>query len=214
MSPPLTPDADEARRQLAEELSKPIYTDVQNWLSDQFHKLLDWLAGDRQATGTLSSGQLAAVGLGIAVIAAVAIWAVMGPLRTERRRRTAAVLADEERTAAQLRADAAALAASDAWGEATVQLFRALVRSLGERAVIEETPGMTAHEAAGRAGVRLPGLAERLARGADVFDALAYGRRPGSRGQYESMRALDDEVAAARPAAPAGEPSPLEVEVS
>ena len=33
MSPPLIPDADEARRQLADELANPVYADVQNWIS-------------------------------------------------------------------------------------------------------------------------------------------------------------------------------------
>lgn len=56
MSPPLIPHADEARRQLADELANPIYADVQNWISDQFHKLLDWLVGDPSPAGSLSSG--------------------------------------------------------------------------------------------------------------------------------------------------------------
>ena len=54
MSPPLTPDADEARRQLAEELSNPIYADPQSWIADQFDKLLEWLIGDPSASTALS----------------------------------------------------------------------------------------------------------------------------------------------------------------
>lgn len=207
MSPPLTPDADEARRQLADELSKPVYADVQNWLVDQFNKLIDWLTGGTSSSGSLSSGQLALIVVVAVALAAVAIWTFMGPLRAERRHRGHAMLAEETRTSAELRADAAALAASDDWGAATMQLFRALIRSLGERAVIDEFPGMTAHEAAGRAAPRLPEFADPLHRAADVFDALAYGRRPGSPQQYHDLRALDAAVAHARPTGLPGEPA-------
>lgn len=200
MSPPLTPGADEARQQLSDELSKPVYADVRSWLSDQLQKFLDWLTGDQQSTNALSSGQLTAIVVTVVLLAALAVWTFFGPVRTERRRTRTAVLADEERTAQQLREDAARLATADEWGQATIQLFRALVRGLGERGVIEDTTGLTAHEAAAQAGVRLPGLASGLVEGAAVFDGLAYGRRPGSRQQYEAMLALDAALAQARPA--------------
>jgi hypothetical protein len=216
VSPPLTPDADEARRQLADELAKPIYADVQSWISDQFRKLLDWLTGNPDSAGALSSGQLVAIVAVTVGIAAIAIWTFMGPLRTERRRRAEGLLAAEERTADELRADAARLAAADEWGQATLQLFRGLIRSLGERAVIDEFPGMTADEAVGRAVPRLPGLSDRLVRAAAVFDALAYGQRPGSPAQYREMLALDTDVAGARPVLPQDDPAdvpPVGVEV-
>jgi Domain of unknown function (DUF4129) len=202
MSPPLIPDADEARRQLADELANPIYADVQNWISDQFRKLLDWLVGDPSPAGSLSSGQLTALVITLVGLAAVAIWLSTGGLRAEHRLR-GAVFADEERTADQLRTDAARLAAADEWASATVELFRALIRSLGERAIIEEFGGMTAHEAAAQAAPRLPGLADPITAAADVFDALAYGHRSGSARQYQEMLDLDAEVARTRPVLPA-----------
>lgn len=211
MSPPLTPGADEARQQLSDELSKPIYADVRNWFSDQLQKLLDWLTGDQQPSDTLSSGQLTAIVVIVLAVAAVAVWTFLGPVRTERRRNRTAVLADEERTAQQLRDDAARLAAADEWGQATIQLFRAQVASLGERGIIEDTSGLTAREAGAQAGVRLPDLAPGLAEGAQVFDGLAYGRRPGSGRQYEAMLALDAAVSQARPAPLAGAASGVEV---
>ncbi len=201
MSPPLTPDAAEARRQLAEELSKPIYADVQNWISDQLRKLMEWLSGDPDPSGALDSGQLSVVVVTAVVVVGIAVWAFMGPVRADRRRRRGAVFTDEQRSASQLREEAARLATADDWGLATVEQFRALVRSLAERAVVDEFPGMTAHEAVGRAAPRFPAQAARLAAAADVFDGLAYGRRPGTAAQYTAMHDLDTEVAATRPTA-------------
>ncbi len=74
MSPPLIPDADEARRQLADELANPIYADVQNWIADQFGKLLDWLVGDPSPAGSLSSGQLTALVITLVGLAAMVVW--------------------------------------------------------------------------------------------------------------------------------------------
>lgn len=206
MSPPLTPDADEARRQLADELSNPIYANVGSWISDQFNKLLEWLTGNPDSSHALDSGQLVAITLTVVGLAAIAVWTFLGPLRTERRRRSE-LFSDEERTAEQLRTDAAGLAAAGNWAEATLGVFRAMIRSLSESGIVEEFPGMTAHEAAGRAAPRLPGLADRLAAAADVFDALAYGRRAGTAQRYEAMVALAAEVADTRPAPVAEIPS-------
>ena len=201
MSPPLTPDADEARRQLADELSKPIYADAQSWLADQWQKLLDWLIGTPTSTGSLSSTQLLVLAATAIGIAALAIWAFAGPVRTERRRR-AVFAADEQRTADQLRADASRLATDQDWTAASMQLCRALVRSLAERTLIEETPGLTAHEAAGRAAPRLPAFSPRLTQAADLFDALAYGHRDGTAQQYRTLVELDEAIGASRPVLP------------
>jgi hypothetical protein len=201
MSPPLTPSAEEARRLLSEELSKPIYTDVQNWLWDQLEKLLEWLnnAPDPNTT-PLSGGQGLWIGFGLAAVVAVVVWALMGPLRTERRRRPE-LFGDEELSSSDLRATASELAASGQWGPAVIELFRAMIRSLSERAIIEEFPGMTADEAGALAAVRLPDLAAGFTQAANGFDAIAYGHQDGSAEQYEQLAALDAEAAQTRPAA-------------
>jgi hypothetical protein len=196
---PLSPDADQARRLLADELAKPEYLDPGNWLRDELQRLLEWITRGPDTHSALSDPQLVAIVLGVVALVAVVGWAVMGPVRAERRRRAVPVLSEEDRTAAELRVDAERLAALGDWGPATLQLYRALVRGLGERGVISESPGMTAHEAAGRAAERLPGLADGLEAGAAVFDGLAYGDRPGSRQQYDTIASLLDAAAAARP---------------
>ena len=51
------------------------------------------------------------------------------------------IAANEPVTEADLRSAAAALAASGEWGTALIELFRAMIRSLSERVVIEEFAG-------------------------------------------------------------------------
>lgn len=109
------------------------------------------------------------------------------------------MFAGVDATATQLRAEAARLGQTGAWTQAVIQLFRALIRSLGERGVIDESPGMTAHEAAGRGGERLPAFRAALDDAASTFDGLAYGTWTGTRAQYERLVELDAQVARARP---------------
>lgn len=199
MSPPLVPHAEEARRMLEDELAGPEYANPRGWFGDQFDRFFDWLLGDPVAASGLSDSQLLGIVITAAFLVGLAIWAFMGPLRRDRRSGAAAVLADEERSATQLRLDAARLAEAGEWGPATMQLFRGIVRSLAERTIIDETLGMTAHEAADRAADRLPAAAPRLILGAEVFDALAYGDRPGDPAQYEQLLVLDAELAGLRP---------------
>jgi hypothetical protein len=199
MSPPLTPSADEARRQLQDELARPEYLDPRGWLRRLWDRLWDWLGDLGEATwSTSDTVALIVTGLVLAGII-VLVLRIAGPVRQERRARRQGVLAGEDRTAAELRAAAAELAGEGAWAEAILQRFRAIVRGLSERVIIHETPGMTAHEAVLQAADRLPGLLPALAEAADTFDALAYGGRTGTREQYETMAALDDQVQATRP---------------
>jgi hypothetical protein len=201
MSPPLTPSADEARRLLSDELGKPTYLDARNWLLDQLHKLLDWLSQSPQSGSggaPLSSGQGLWMGFGIAVVILVVIWALAGPLRAERRR-ARELFGTDERNSSDLRSAAADLATAGEWGAALIELFRAMIRSLSERVIIEEFAGMTADEASALAAARLPELADRLALAAHHFDAVAYGHQPGTAAQYQLLVALDAAVAAAKP---------------
>ncbi|MCA0295097.1 MAG: DUF4129 domain-containing protein [Actinobacteria bacterium] len=219
MSPPLTPGADEARRMLEQELSKPEYLNPQGWLEELVNRLFDWLVGDRRITpmndGQATSLTVAVVLLVVAV--GVGIWVFLGPLGASRRRPREVFASEDARTSGELRADSARLASDGRWGPATLQRFRAMVRALDERAIIEPNPGLTALEAAGRAALRLPTVAERLTVAAGVFDGLAYGGRSGSAEQYRVMAALDEEVAALRPTLPtdvAGTPDAVAVEVA
>jgi hypothetical protein len=76
-----------------------------------------------------------------------------------------------------------------------------VVRSLEERAVLDERPGVTAHEAVEAAALRLPDLVADLRAAGRLFDDVAYGDVPARERDDEALRLLDRDVAAARPLA-------------
>jgi len=77
--------------------------------------------------------------------------------------------------------------------------FRAVVRSLEERVVLDVRPGRTADEAAAVAGVRFPAEAEALRRGARLFDDVCYGDVPAGPDDDARLRDLDQRLRALRP---------------
>ena len=195
---PVVPDRETAHDWLLEELSRPEYSTTPSLLE----RLLTWL-GDLFDGLTLGEGRfpLAFVVVVVVVLVAVIAWWVAGPVRlVRRRRRSAVVLGDDERTAAELRASADAAAARGDWSAAVLDRFRALVRSLEERVVLDERPGRTAQEAAHDAGARLPTVAAELHDAARLFDDVCYGTLPAGPDDDRRLRGLDERVGALRPA--------------
>jgi len=199
--PPVEPDADTARQWATDELSKGEYHTgptlaerLLRWILDQ----LDQLGNVPAAPGP---GPLLIVLVIIAAVVAVS-FVVAGPVRLSRaaRRPAGDALLDDSRTAEQIRAAALAAAGAGDLTLATAEWFRALVRGMEERTLIDERPGRTADEAADAAGVRLADLADELAGAANTFDALVYGRRQASVDDEARMRDLERRVRQARPA--------------
>jgi hypothetical protein len=198
---PVVPDRDTAREWLSSELQRPEYAERESLLMRLITWVLDWLSRIDWPVAPMSGAQL---GITVALVAAVVLliaWLVAGPVRLGRERvRSAEVLdSDDARTAAQMRAAADAAASSGDWRTASVERFRAVVRSLEERVIIEPRPGRTAQEAAADAGVRLPDHAAGLRSGADLFDGVEYGDRVATAADDADLRALDAAVTAARP---------------
>lgn len=209
---PVVPDRDTARELLSSELQRPEYAERETLLA----RLISWVL-DRLGTidwpGPSMSG--AQIGTAVAVIVAVVLliaWLVAGPVHLGRDRMGSAEVlgADDARTAAQIRAAADAAASSGDWQTAVAERFRAVVRSLEERVVIEQRPGRTAQEAAADAGVRLAAQAAGLRSGADLFDGVEYGDRVATADDDAALRRLDAEVAGARPTAPPGTGRPAD----
>lgn len=198
---PVQPDRDTARGWLVEELSRAEYAQSPSLLERLLGWLLSLFDGELPGLDVPPWQLLLGAVVATAVVVAVAWW-VAGPVRLARRARrpSAVVLDDDARTAAQLRAAADDAAARGAWAVAVAERFRAVVRGLEERVVIDERPGRTAQEAAAAGAERLPDLAGPLHRAATLFDDVHYGDLPAGPADDALMRDLDARVQAARPA--------------
>ena len=202
ITPPLLPGRDEAARAAQRELSKQIYQQAQPSLLE---RVLQWLQDKfAELAGRVSSavpggwwGLIAIVLLFVLVLVLVR-WRVGGLARSAAT--SPAGFGSTAKTAAQHRAAADRAAAAQRWDEAVLERFRAVVRQLEERAVIDERAGRTADEAAADGGRLLPGCAEALRSGAALFDDVAYGKVPAGLASDLALRDLDDAVRAARPA--------------
>jgi hypothetical protein len=197
---PVTPDAETARRWVTHELAQPEYhtqppaiVRLINWVLDQLSQL---------ETGTGLNTTALAVATAVVVGLVVAALYVAGPVRRARAARSSGRVWDEDdtRTAAQLRDQAQAAAEADWWALAVAEWFRAVVRGLEERTIIDERPGRTAAEAATVAADHLPDLATDLVRGAHLFDEVVYGGRDATASDEARMRALELAVRQARTA--------------
>lgn len=199
---PVVPDGEQARRWLERELADPVYHQRPSLL----RRLLDWLGELFAGADGVPLGNLGTVLVVVAVLAALVLIAflVTGPVRRARRRgRAGSVLdADDRRTAADLRAAADAAAGRGDWSAAVSDRFRAVVRTLEERTVLDERPGRTAHEAVEAAGLRLPALANDLRDAGRLFDDVVYGHRTPRAADDAVLRELDARSSAARPALP------------
>ncbi|MBI9116025.1 DUF4129 domain-containing protein [Sanguibacter suaedae] len=208
---PVDPDAATARRWLQDELTDAVYHDRPSLLE----RFVSWLGSlfDGVSVAGLDGLWAALVVVGaVLAVAAVALY-VAGPVRRSGSARRAPVLAeDDTRSADDLRAAAAVAAARGDLHAATLDAFRAVVRRSEERVLLDPRPGRTAHEAATELASRLPTVAPALARGAQEFDALLYGRSStADHALYVRTCELDDAAAATTPTLPARQGTPLSV---
>ncbi|MFF7250423.1 DUF4129 domain-containing protein [Embleya sp. NPDC008237] len=193
---------DDARDAARDELSRTEYhrndagpvRRALDWFLDRLGDLIS-RAGDHSPGG----------GLGLVVIVLLVIAALvvlrlrLGPLRTARRAELPLYGDRGPLSAAEHRAAADAHAAGGRWDEAVRERFRAIVRALEERAVLDVRPGRTADEAAAEAGRALPDAAADLRAAAATFDDVHYGGRTADRDLDRDLRDLDARCAAARP---------------
>src|SRR5699024_1466294 len=107
------------------------------------------------------------------------------------RRSSTDVFGDDVRSAAELRASADSLAGQGLWSQAVHDRFRAVLRSLEDRTLLDDRPGRTAHEASELAGLRLPTCAQDLHRAGRLFDDVCYGHLTATAEDDAWMRALD-----------------------
>jgi hypothetical protein len=197
---PIIIGADDARRAAQRELSKHIYhTQDPSLLERAADRFRSWLGNLLDHAAAASPG--GATGLVLIVVAVVAVIVALrlglGPLaRTAQA--TSAVFEERHLTAADYRANADACAADGDYAGAVRERFRAVVRELEERGVLERRPEQTADEAATEAGGVLTALAADLRSAARAFDDVTYGGRQATTETDASIRSLDQHVRAAR----------------
>jgi hypothetical protein len=200
------PDGDEARRWAEEELSNSRYADARptwfDYLSrDIGHFIRDLFSADNGAAVGPSALIVVCVLIGAALVAVLIIWG--RPRRSRAIRGVPAGLlgADDDRTAAQLRADAEHSARSGEWDAATVLRFRALARELLERDLIDPAPGATAQAIAREASRVFPDEASAVRSAATAFDDVRYLRHPATAESYRALAETDDRLRERRPQA-------------
>lgn len=197
---PVDIDRDPARLRAIEELRDPAYSaarpglfqQIMRWLGQRISELLAELNG-------VPGGPLGVLlVLGLLIVLIVVVRLRIG--RVSRAARAAGeVFTGRRRSADEYRRAAREAAARGQLADAVRERFRALVRGLEERTVLDERSGRTADEAAAEAGVQLPDLAGDLAAAARLFDDVHYGGRPGSDAGYQMLTGLDERVQRAKP---------------
>ncbi len=197
------PDGDEAREWAEQELSKAGYQAAKpTWFDNLMADVVEWLFSlfDPQASGSIApfATTLVVIVIVAALIVALLIWGRPRASRAVQRRHDLLGIRDE-RTAAQLRADAERRARERDWDQAVVLRFRALARDLLERDLIDPAPGATAQAIAREARAPFPAFAERLHAAASAFDAVRYLRLPAAEDDYLALAATDDGLRAASP---------------
>ena len=189
---PATPDADEARRAAGRELSRPIYHDHH----DLWDRLWSWIRGLFDTDGIVPGAppwvSTLIVVLVVAAGIALLILLLTRPSSARRVATPSLTVLTDDRDAATLTRAADAAAEQADFATAVVERFRAIIRSLDERGIIDEYPGMTAleaaaltHQALGEHRVVAP-----LHEAARLFDAVLYGRVVSTGSQDQQMREL------------------------
>ena len=195
----MSTEREEAQRAAQQELADPAYSvddpglagRAVRWLFDQFGHLVD------RAAEVTPAGYA-----GLAVLAALLVLAVIAiRLRLGRIRRVAPGAEDplfdaRTRSADEHRRAADGHAARGEWAEAVRERFRAVVRGLEERTLLDPRPGRTADEAAAEAGRALPDRDAELRAAARQFDDVWYGDRAATPAMDAQLRAVDEAVRA------------------
>jgi Domain of unknown function (DUF4129) len=200
---PVNIDRDTAREAARRELAKRVYQDAEPSLPARVIRwVLERLAGLLDRVSEATPGGWYGVVILLAVVALVGYGVLrrLGPIRgSTATHAETSLFGPRRRTAEQHRAEADAAAARGDWATAVRERFRAIVRTLEERGLVDEQPGRTADEAALAGGAMLPESATDLAAAARVFDAVVYGGRPGTGEHDRQLRDLDRTIRSARP---------------
>ncbi|TWP50873.1 DUF4129 domain-containing protein [Lentzea tibetensis] len=191
MDVPVDVGPDEARDAAVRELSDPAYAQARPGVLE---KALDWVLDRLDELFGAGSGAGGVALLLLVVVIALAVVIRLFTGRVTRAARTGAVFGDATRSAKDHRAAAQEAFARGEFAEAVRERFRALVRELEQRGVLDERAGRTVDEVAADAGRELPAHARDLRVAAVLFDDIWYGGRTATEEAYRSIASLDDRV--------------------
>lgn len=200
---PFVPDGNEARRWAEEELSNPLYADAKpTWFDlmarDVGRFIADLFSSQNGANLGPSALIVVTVIIAAALIAALIIWGRPRASRAVRRAGGDLLGATDDRSAAQLRADAERSARDGDWDAATVLRFRAIARALLERDVIDPAPGATAQAIAREASAVFTEESMAMRTAATAFDDVRYLRHPATEQSYREIAATDERLQSRR----------------
>ncbi|SFR41943.1 protein of unknown function [Microbacterium azadirachtae] len=202
-STPLIPDGDGARELAEKELAKPEYQAAKPTLIDQWARaVVDFLIDMFTPQHGADLGPWAAIVIGVLLVAVlIAVLLIWGRPRRSRVRTTPSVLlgSADDRTAAELRAEADRAAREEDWAAAIVLRYRAVARSLIERDLIAPAPGATAQTIAREAVAPFPAEGDALHEAAVAFDDVRYLGHPGSAELYRALVQTDERLRSLRP---------------
>lgn len=198
---PVDVDREAAAAAAARELAKgvyaaerpPLWQRALTWVIDQVSGLLE------RAVGATPGGVWGLVVLALVVGAVLLVVLTRSGRPTGSSRGDQPLFVGRPMSAEEHRAAADRAAAAGQWAAAVRERFRAIVRTLEERGVLDERPGRTADEAAAEAGRGLPELAGAMLAAARLFDSVVYGQHPADGGADGTLRAVDERVRTARP---------------
>lgn len=191
---PVTPDGQQARDWLANELAKPEYQSAKpTWFDYLARAVAQWFESLNFGNVAGPSG-LGMLVIGVTVLALIVIaFLVFGRPRVNQRSGSVPSLFGEndQRTAFAMRLAADLASQRGDYALAITELFRALATGLAERGVVSVTPGTTAHDFGVRASEVFPPQAAALSEAAATFDGVRYLGRSGAEEQYRRLVALE-----------------------
>ncbi len=200
MGAPIEIPRDEAQRRAAEELAKAKYQGTPSWWDELTERLSSWLdglldpwIGPQPGTPGVSNVVFVVIIAVVVIGLALIVWKVGLP-RWRPRVRDAEVELDPEVGAGDYRSTADRAADEGRWTDAVRERFRALVRELEQRTILDPRPGRTALEAAGVAARQLPEVHDELRASALVFNDVMYGDRIADRSAYENLVAHETTI--------------------
>lgn len=189
-----------ARREAERELIKseyhhtePLLLRALRWVLKQLGKLID------EAAAVAPGGGWGLLGLLLLLVGLLAVLRWRFGALAQANRRGWVFDANNPRSAADHRQSAEAAAAVGDWPRAVRERFRAVVRALEERTIVEPRLGRTADEAAVEGGAALPSAAPALRAAAAVFDDVVYGGRPATEQGYRAVVEADLATSGAAP---------------